>query len=361
MNILYQYALDEKNILVDVFGLERISSDFRRIFKCVGCGGEVIAKLGTKNAKHFAHKFLTNNCGYETYLHQLSKKIFYDEYRKCLNNTEPFYLIRKENVICNHFENIYGYKCPIPIESSYDLTEHFDLISLENYYNGYIPDVLLKSSKHKTVLFVEFAVTHKCEEEKRNSGIRIIEYSVESEIDFEIIKAHKMYDTNRKISLYNFKKKNEEKSFCGGKCSVKISVFVVYASKKSILLDLLPHVDIKKQLNRKVIYYEVLGKATDNREYRISLYRQQVRTAYFKGIPIKNCFLCRYHGGDGVENAIFCKIVKQSLPSNEAVECATYRTFNTMEECIEQDKKNEAYSEKKKINYMIRPLFSQFY
>jgi hypothetical protein len=105
----------------------------------------------------------------------------------------------------------------------------------------------------------------------------------------------------------------------------------------------------------------VLGKVTDNREYRISLYRQQVRTAYFKGIPIKNCFLCRYHGGDGVENAIFCKIVKQSLPSNEAVECATYRTFNTMEECIEQDKKNEAYSEKKKINYMIRPLFSQFY
>jgi len=360
MNILYRYALDKNNILKDVFELDRIAVDFGSVFKCVGCGKEVIAKLGTKNAKHFAHKIVTVNCGYETYLHQLSKKIFYDEYRKCLNSKEPFYLIRKENVICNHFENIYGYKCFYSVEKNHDLTEHFDRINLETNYNNFIPDVLLESSKHKTVLFIEFAVTHKCEEEKLKSGIRIIEYSVESEIDFKIIKAHKLYDTNRKISLYNFKVKNEKKSFCEGKCSEKINVFVVYKSKKSILLELLPYIDVKKQLKGTVTYYEVLGKASD-REYQISLYRQQVREAHFKGVPIKNCFLCRYHGGDGVENAIFCKIAKQSVPSNEAVECAKYRTFSNMDECIEQDKKNDEYTQKKGANYMIHRFFSQFY
>lgn len=356
MEIQYRYALDEHARLIDVFGLERPGVDFGRVFKCMGCGGELIAKLGDIKAKHFSHKSLTSSCAYETYLHQLAKGTFYAEYRKCLENSEPFYLVRTENILCDHFEKEYGYTCARVEERSYDLTQHFDRITLEKHHNGFVADVLLQSSKSGAVLFVEFAVSHKCEEEKLNSGVRIIEYSVENEGHLEAVKAHKWRDSDKRISLHNFRVRNEKKSFCGGNCPGKANVFVVYESKKSILLELAPQIDVKQQIKGKVRYLDVLGKSTGHKDDQVSLYRQQVRNVHFKGVPIKNCFICRYHGSDGVENAVFCKVKKRSVGSNKAVECETYRTFNTMAECIEQDKKNEVYAQKRQIGYMIRTL-----
>lgn len=356
MEIQYRYALDEHDQPVDVLGLERTTIGFGRVFKCVGCGGELIPKLGDIKAKHFSHKSLTSSCAYETYLHQLSKKTFYSEYRKCLENSEPFYLARDVNVLCDHFENSYGYTCNRIVEQSYDLTKYFDRIALEKHHNGFVADVLLQSSKSGEVLFVEFAVSHKCEEEKLKSGIRIIEYSVDDEAHLEAVKAHKFSDGNGRLSLHNFKVQSEKKSFCAGNCPAKVNVFVVYKSMKSILLELTPQIDVKKQIKGKVGHLVVLGKATRVKDDQISLYRQQVRDVHFNGVSIKNCFLCRYHGGDGVVNAVFCKVEKRSVGSNQAVECGTYQPFKTMAECIEQDKKNEEYVRKMQIREMVRTL-----
>jgi hypothetical protein len=84
------------------------------------------------------------------------------------------------------------------------------------------------------------------------------------------------------------------------------------------------------------------------------LYKQQARIAHFNGIPIRNCYVCRYHGGDGVENAVFCKVNKRSVGSNEAVECEKYHPFNSMAECLAQDKRNDDFVRKQSVRRMVR-------
>jgi hypothetical protein len=356
MEIQYRYALDEHDQPIDVLGLERAAVDPGRVFKCVACGRELIAKLGDIKAKHFAHKTLTSSCAYETYLHQLAKKTFYSEYLKCLENQEPFHLVRTENVTCDHFENKYGYTCARTEDKYYDLTKLFDRVALEKHHDGFVADVLLQSSKNGEVIFVEFAVSHKCEEDKLKSGIRIIEYILKDEIHLELVKAHKIHDNDERLLLHNFRTRSEKKSLCGGNCSAKLNAFVVYASKKSILVELDPQREVDSQLRGKISHFEMLGKSSGKKDEQVLLYRQKVREAHFRTVSIKNCFLCRYHGGDGVENAVFCKVDRKSVGSNQAVECEKYRPLRTMVECLELDKKNEEYVQKKKIGDMIRTI-----
>lgn len=356
MEIQYRYALDQHDLPVDVFGLERASVDTGYVFRCVVCGRELIAKLGDIKAKHFAHKSLTNNCAHESYLHQLAKKTFYSEYSKCLENNQPFHLVRTESVTCNHFENKHGYTCARTENKYHDLTKYFDRVGLEKHHKGLIADVLFQSSKTGDVLLVEFSATHRCEEQKIGSGLRIVEYSLTDEAQLEPVKVHSLHDSDERITLYNFRTRNEKRSVCGGNCAAKLNVFVVYESKRSILLELDPHREVDSQVRGKVLHLEVIGKSPRKKEAQIPLFRQKVREAHFKNVPLKNCFLCRYHGGDGVENAVFCKVDKRSVGSNHAVECEKYRPMHTMSECFAQDKKNEEFVEKKQIGEMIQTL-----
>lgn len=353
MDIKYRYALDERDQPIDVFGLQRISADIGQVFKCVVCGGELIAKLGDIKTKHFAHKALTSKCASETYLHQLAKRTFYAEYSMCLEKHEPFHLIRTGIVTCNHFEEKHGYTCGRTDKKHYDLTEYFDQVAVEKRHDGLVADVLLRSSNNGEVVFVEFAVTHKCDEAKIKHGIRIIEYSLKDENDLKTIKAHTLNDNDKHLTLHNFRERREKRSVCGGNCAAKLNVFVVYESKKSILLELSPRLDIASQLRGKICHHEVLGKSSGEKEEKILLFRQKVREAHFRNIPIKNCFLCRYHGGDGIENAVFCKVDKQSVGSNQAGECEKYRPMRSMDECLAQDRKNDAYVQEKMIREMV--------
>lgn len=357
MKIQYRYALDQRNQLIDVLGLERVSKGLGSVFSCIACGGELIAKLGDIKVKHFAHKFLTSNCAYESYLHQLAKRMFYSEYSKCLANNEPFHLIRSENVTCDHFENRHGYTCARSEDKYHDLTRYFDRVELEKHHNGFIADVLLQSSTTSDVLFVEFVVTHRCEEEKIKSRLRIIEYSLTDDAQLEPVKSHCFRDIDGHLTLYNFRTRTVKRSVCGGNCAAKLNVFVVFESKKSILLELDPNPEIDGQVRGKVVHREFLGKSSGSREEQVLLFKKKVREAHFKKVPLKNCFLCRYHGGDGAENAVFCKVDKQSVGSNQAVECEKYRPMRSMEECFAKDKENAEYLQKRNIREMVRRMF----
>jgi len=358
MKMQYRYALDKDNSIVDVFTLERHTLNFGSVFKCIGCCGEVVAKLGNIKVKHFAHKSLTDNCNGETYLHQLSKKVFYAEYKKCLENSQPFYLTWDEPIICDYFEKNYRFTCDCTETKNYDLTRYFDLISVEKSYHGFVADVLLHSSKNDKVIFVEFVVSHKCEENKLNSGIRIIEHLVKEEVDLEILKNHNLRANQKNLFFYNFnfKTQKEKKPFCGGNCLTKNEalVFVVHKSQKSILLNLIP-AEIEKKIRNKVLHFKIIenSRGIDGGQ----LYKELVRETYFSAdVPIKNCFLCRYHGIDGFENAIFCRVEKQSVGSNQAVDCQAYRPLRNMNECLEKDKQNAEYQAQKGIGYMVNFL-----
>jgi hypothetical protein len=357
MEIQHRYAIDHEEQLIDVHNLDRASVPAGTIFKCVGCGGDQVACLGEINQKHFKHKKSTPSCSDETYLHQLAKKVFFLEYSKCIESKIPFNLIRKENFICDHFENQYGYTCDITQPITYDLTKYFDNIYVEKYHNGFIADILLESDRNK-VLFVEFAVTHRCEEEKLNSGIRILEYSLTEEKDIDPIKSHRIRADDFNISLYNFKSQTIKKSICNGKCSKTVSIFVVTKNQKAIIIEMKASLDIKSQIRGNPIYFEILGLTKCYKRDQTLLFMQKVREAHFKNIPIKNCYICKYHGIDGVDNAVFCKIKKISTPSNYAVDCSKYYPMKSLEECLALDVKNEKSAKKFKHHTMIRRLYS---
>ena len=355
MTIKYRYALDQRGHLVDASTLRRSSLDGGLTYRCASCGGSLIAKLGDIKAKHFAHKSLTENCPYETYLHRLAKSAFYSEYLNCLEIGEPFYLIRHTTAICNFLGETHRYACSRVEERHYDLTKYFDKVHVEKAHRGFVADVLLESSTSRNVLFVEFAVTHRCDEEKIDSGIRIIEYCISGDDQLGPISSHVLCDDDHALHLYNFRKSIERRPNCNGECDVKVNVFVVYKSKQCVLLkNLLPRAAIDLRSRANVLYTEVLGPSESEELNLPQLFRQTVREAHFKKIPVKNCFLCRYHGQDGIENAVFCKLDKQSVSSNQAAVCIKYRPMATMQHCVDKDRANDEYALKSAIRNMFK-------
>lgn len=359
MEIKHRYALDQNDQLIDVDDLERSSVPAGMVFKCIGCGGDQVACLGKIRQKHFKHKNNNFSCADETYLHQLAKRVFYSEYTKCLEIRKPFYLSRQEDVICNHCEQQYRLTCDYTINVDHDLTKYFDKIFIEKHHNGFVADILLQSERNGP-LFVEFAVTHRCEEEKLNSGIRIIEYVISEEFDIKPIKAHEIKSNTSRIQLYNFGSRAQKQFVFNKNCNEIINVFIISKNQKAILHEIKANADMKSQIRGNPPHIEILGrkKIWDTKKNQTLLFIKKVREAHFKNIPIKNCYICKYHGLDGVDNAVFCKIKKISISSNTAADCGQYSPMNSLEECNAVDLKNEEAARKFKYHNMIRRRYS---
>ena len=52
-----------------------------KIFHCISCGREMIAKLGEKRTKHFAHKINVQTCDPNKYLHELTKLVLLQKFQ----------------------------------------------------------------------------------------------------------------------------------------------------------------------------------------------------------------------------------------------------------------------------------------
>jgi len=128
----YRYAQNEQGQIIDVLSLSADRPEPLGLLPCVGCGEPLIAKIrGEKKEKHFAHKQRIV-CSPETYLHKLAKTTFYDVYRECLGNGEPFYVERRHSRHCERFRDPLGHDCEAgTVTISHDLTKWFDEISME--------------------------------------------------------------------------------------------------------------------------------------------------------------------------------------------------------------------------------------
>jgi len=212
--IKYQYAKDKNGNLIDINNLNEKNRNNVSYF-CIGCGNELIARLGKIKVHHFSHKKEVN-CSGETYLHLLGKQLLYDNYLECLKTNVPFNIEFYQKRVCNHYEQDLGVKCNL--EKSivkFDLTQHFDKISIEEREGSFIADIMLTSKSGKDKIFIEIAVTHLSTEQKLNSKYRIIEINIDSEEDFEPIKSKLLSINNSKIKFKNFKTKQIN---CNGNC-----------------------------------------------------------------------------------------------------------------------------------------------
>lgn len=342
--IKYQYALGKNGNLIDV---KKLTADTRRTnapYICCGCEKELIANLGIKKAKHFSHK-TAGDCTKETYLHKLGKAVFYTEYTDCLENNKPFIFSIRLSATCNYYQSQLGGVCKKTIQHKYDLTKVFKVIEEEKQVDDFRPDILLSSKDGTQKIFIEIAVTHKCEQTKIDSGFRIIELMIDDEEGVEIIKNHILNEFDNQITTYNINKKHVTKNICNGDCSKSVSVFVVYTNGKCRLLQLSPKDALNSNFGGKVKYSKLIGLTEKNSHTPAETYIKNIRDVHFKHMKLNNCYLCKYHGL-GLEDAIFCKTYKKSCKSNESVDCDRFRSFRNIEECHEADRNNEEYNSK---------------
>lgn len=319
----YQFALDASGEITSVHTLNRGWPRTPGEFRCLSCGNELIPKLGEIRTWHFAHK-TTVDCSAETYLHRLGKAVFYREYQDCLRQRKPFRLRFPISRNCTHFQEQDGRVCDIgTVSVFYDLTRYFPrILPPETPDGAFVPDITLVSRDGKQRLYVEICVTHPASEEKVNSGTRILEIAVSGEEDLEAVRKHDLTAFGYSgVTVYNFNREVVQ-DFCGGACrNRRGGIFIVYESGLAVaLIDSLHEIQRKLARNaRLIVHTEPFNIPLDNMKFRALLSR-----AWEQGLPIKNCFLCRYHA-QGRYETIFCKFLRRGGSSSEAAKCQYYR------------------------------------
>lgn len=327
--IKYQYAKNEDGQLIEINSLNETNKKIKKYF-CVGCGNELIPRLGNVKIHHFAHKKVVT-CSSETYLHLLGKQLFYDNYIKCLKYQKPFYIEIYQEKMCNHFEKDFGLKCKLNKSfTCFDLTKHFNKISIEAREGSFIADIMLTSNSGKDKMFIEIAVTHLSSETKLNSNYRIIEIVIENEEDFEPIKKNILSVNESKIKFKNFKTREITTSICNGNCKKEFNFFTLDKDgrcllKQKNLKQIKNYLAIK---NDNIVRYKI----TKDEGYYPDIFKRGVATFAKENLNVRNCFICRYHAKnnsfiyiDSTGTPIFCKFLKIKCNSNQAVTCEYFK------------------------------------
>lgn len=323
------YALDKNNSLIHI---QSVNKELKEKFHCCNCGGELIARKGKVKAHHFSHK-ADGNCSYESYLHKVAKIKFYEQYSECLKLKVPFFIDYKTELTCSSCINI-NIKCDLSDKiTKFDLTKWFNEIYVEKGVHGFIADVLLKSSTKTDELLIEFAVTHKCEIDKIESGSKIVEVQLTNEMDLKFINDKHIRISDKNIELFNFIVNHKLDKFRNPKkCSRKFEFFTI--SKKNIAEKFEKSMSkIVFELETKEFkHYKILPKQED--EYTGQDFINLVKDYANKDKSFKNCYACRFvakNTSRGAYYDLFCKRMRWEMPnSNVGSDCKKYWKFESL-------------------------------
>lgn len=215
-NVKYQYALINGDIN-NIISIDEITQDNRNEYKyfCIGCGREMLPRAISSKYKrpHFYHREPIA-CSGETYYHKLAKHII----KKRFDSSSSFPVKYNASRTCSN--NDCKYRNPHCHEDNYqsivDLKRYYDTCTEEAPIKGFIADLLLTNSKKPSIepVLIEICVSHPCDDDKRNSGLRIIEIKVKKdEQDVACLKNEDIYEllhpsrTERHIEFISFKRK----------------------------------------------------------------------------------------------------------------------------------------------------------
>ncbi|MBQ1972856.1 MAG: hypothetical protein II222_00670 [Paraprevotella sp.] len=197
----HHYALNANKNLIHIKDTEGFENEK---YYCPNCGDEMITKRGKVRNWHYAHK--KADCSYDNYLHSLAELKIKDWF----NREQTISLILDSHEQCDNHNTCKFYnkeQCKKAIQNRYNLKKFYTSCIIEHKYKGFIADIFCINKKENgEPIFIEIYVTHKCEEEKLNSGIRIIEIKIQNEEDIDEIISSNELKENKKIKLFNFKK-----------------------------------------------------------------------------------------------------------------------------------------------------------
>lgn len=208
----YNYAKNAKGAFFDIKQLDKSARyENNNQFFCLVCGQPMEAVLGNEREHYFRHqnseaeKSCNKEAYKETVLHILGKNRFVKLLEQHKEVGKPLFLGFAQRCICDKNPCPYGkaIQCSELNDEKFEIYPTYDQYYEETWDKIYRPDILLKSSDGKQ-MYVEIFVSHPCSEQKKSSGIPIIEISLQDEKDLELIsdESFAIVD-NPKIKFYN--------------------------------------------------------------------------------------------------------------------------------------------------------------
>jgi len=347
--VKYSYCLDENGRLVHI---KNVTDAIRRVhrYRCLQCGQEMVANLGQKNAWYFSHKADTA-CDGESYLHKLAKRLI----RAKFMNEESFPIIFHRDFPCEKRDECPNYRewacqeceterCDLKYWNARPL---YDSCMEEEKCGEFRPDLRLKCSTNPDVppIFVEVFKTHQSSEAKVSSKHKIIETKkIESEADIDDI-LKRGFVEGENCTLHNFRPKREiDKS----KVRVPLERFILYNSGKAFVESLTCEMLDKRMKPNSEVELNVKKHEPGIREWNvqsdIDSYEKGLLYLADKGMPIRNCILCKHYVYNDYLSHFMCKL---------------YRTLGLKDPCPDQTEAEicERYELNKKLkNYPLYQL-----
>ncbi len=327
-DLKYKYAFDEKGNVVSIEDITKETSK-KHTFKCIVCGGELRPRaIGSKHRRaHFYHKEVVS-CDGETYLHKLSKLYI----KQHFDNSDNFNISYKVTKSCRERNcNLRNYNCHKEHEiNQVDLKEFYDTCTIEAPIKGFVADLLLTNSKNPNIppTLIEVCVTHPCEDEKKESGLKIIEISIKAEKDIDnLFKGGILFEnSNRRtgniVEFISFKRDIEEKLIS------PISRFIYHPklSPKPFKNDIKCNIANSKIFKESIVELNIVNKkhCLLNDDYFI------VYNWLANRIKLKRCNMCKFYYATMYDEYAFCRLStkygKPKFPEMEYAEkCNSYR------------------------------------
>lgn len=328
--IKYQHAYIDNN-KENIISIDDVTTENRKQHKyyCIGCGNELLPRaIDSKyRAPHFYHREVVN-CSGETYLHKLTKKFLKQKFE-----TETSFIVeynvtkRCSNASCN-------YRNPHCREENapyiIDLKKYYDTCTEETSINGFIADLLLTNSKNPKIepTLIEVCVSHPCDEDKRNSGLRIIEIKIKDEQDVNILRnwgvtedpMHTFMREGR-VKFINFKREITAPHH------VKLQRYIYNPQQNP--LGYLTEIDCNKAHERLRTGSLIELNVVNRKDYQeCDLWKVLSWMSEYKGI--RRCILCKFYYATRYEDYSICRLSKKygkpAHPSmDEAEKCKSYR------------------------------------
>lgn len=303
-SVKYHYALDEQDRLVCI---DDVSIEDRQAhsYHCLNCGAGMIPRIKVRS-RHFAHRGDEDNCGNETYLHKLAKRLIKEKF----DREGAFEVGYYREVKCSDQDT-----CPFakPEEchewklDTFDLKQFYDTCIEEQSVDDYIADLLLTSSEkpNREPVLIEIQVSHKSTDQKLLSGLRIIEIRIKTEEDIKSLLSSPIVenpDTQfgyiRDIETIGFAKfHNFKKKASSPKPLEKrdIQRFYLFRSGKAFVTNMDEPKscrEVHKKDNDKAIFEASIDYFYLNSP---SPYEFGYMAAIQNGIQVRTCQFCKYH------------------------------------------------------------------
>lgn len=296
--IKYRFGYDDEGKIVSIDNLNRNNKN-TRTFRCVSCGTILTPKIGNERVPHFSHQ-RTENCSHESYLHKLSKRVLTQRF----NESKEFIIKYCKTTHCSERKSCtyHNEGCVLSKIESINLKEFYNTCQEEQTILGFRSDILLSDSTGKVTdpILIEIKCTHESSSQKLNSGLRIIEITVNSEDDIVTLMNEDIIEDKNRVKFIGFKRESKDTHPLG--LLKDISRFVLHPSGEVDIIDSI------NCLDRDIKQYE-----NSSLELNIcsNLWWDVLELGLVKSLDLgynfKNCLLCKYHDLFDYDQPIICQ------------------------------------------------------